>query len=305
MGPDMFANPVIRKDFPDPDVLKVGDAYYVYATNTGSLNVQAARSTDLVNWQLLPDAMPVLPPWAEGGNTWAPEVTTWDGGQTFVLYFTARIKNAGRQCIGVATADKPEGPFRSDATEPWICDLGEGGDIDASSFMDEDGTKYVLWKNDGNCCAGETWLQIQTVSDDGLTRTGERTKLIKQEGHWEGNVIEAPTLWKHEGKYYLFYSANAYNSLNYAVGYAVADDIRGPYTKYEDNPILFSDLTDVPTPIGPGGQDIVVDPDGDLWMVYHAWDPTVTDRRMNIDELVFNNGVPEIVKPYLGPQQKP
>src|SRR5690349_2727553 len=36
LGPDQFANPVIRRDFPDPDVLKVGDTYYVYATNAAS-----------------------------------------------------------------------------------------------------------------------------------------------------------------------------------------------------------------------------------------------------------------------------
>src|SRR5688572_2476041 len=46
-----FTNPVIDRDFPDPDVLRVGDAYYAYATNAGGVNVQAARSPDLVRWQ--------------------------------------------------------------------------------------------------------------------------------------------------------------------------------------------------------------------------------------------------------------
>jgi len=71
-GPREYANPVIRQDYPDPDALKVGDTYYVYATNFGSTNIQAAKSSDLVHWQMLSDALPFLPAWAQPGLTWAP-----------------------------------------------------------------------------------------------------------------------------------------------------------------------------------------------------------------------------------------
>ena len=304
LGPNQFKNPVIAKDFPDPDVLKVGDTYYAFATNSGSFNIQAAKSTDLVNWSVLSDALPVLPAWAEGGNTWAPEVTTWDGGKSFVLYFAARIKNGGSQCIGVATATAPIGPFKSASDQPFICDLGEGGDIDPASFIDQDGSHYVLWKNDGNCCGSTTWLYIQKVSADGLTREGERTQLVKDDQGWEGIVVEAPTLWKSNGKYYLFYSANAYNTLNYAVGYAMADNILGPYTKGPD-PILSTNLKKLPTAIGPGGQDIVTAPNGQTWIVYHSWDGTITNRSMDIDEIDFSSGVPVVKGPDMLPQDKP
>src|SRR3712207_8021969 len=50
LGPGQFVNPVIDQDFPDPDVLKVGDTYYAYATNTQIVNIQAAKSQDLVQW---------------------------------------------------------------------------------------------------------------------------------------------------------------------------------------------------------------------------------------------------------------
>ena len=61
--------------------------------------------------------------------------------------------------------------------------------------------------------------------------TGAPAKLIKEDQPWEGNLIEAPTLFRHGSRYYLFYSANAYNTCDYAVGYAVADSVTGPYTK--------------------------------------------------------------------------
>jgi beta-xylosidase len=303
LGPGMFANPLINQDFPDPDSLQVDDTYYAYATNTGSINIPAAKSTDLVHWQLLPDALPVLPLWAEGGNTWAPEVTTTADGPGYVMYFTARVKGTGTQCIGVATSPRPEGPFRSATEEPLICQRDRGGSIDPSTFTDEDGTRYVLWKNDGNCCGSNTWLYIQQVSADGLTLAGEPAQLIRQDLIWEGNVIEAPTLWKHNGKYYLFYSANAYQTLKYAVGYARADHILGPYEKGGD-PILASVLAP-PATLGPGGQDVVVDKDGDTWLLYHAWDPTVTFRTLNIDELVWEGDTPVVQGPDRLPQAVP
>src|SRR5215208_3639572 len=71
-----FTNPVLDQDFPDPDVLKVNDVYYAYATNANDLNIQSARSTDLVHWEVLGDALPALPDWAVQtfGWAWAPEV---------------------------------------------------------------------------------------------------------------------------------------------------------------------------------------------------------------------------------------
>jgi arabinan endo-1,5-alpha-L-arabinosidase len=305
-GPDQFANPVIDRDFPDPDVLKVGDTYYAYATNSGGDNIQTARSSDLVSWEQLDDALPLQPDWAalNFGLIWAPEVTTWDTGKTFTMYFTARDTASDKQCIGVATSDKPEGPFKGVGDKAFICQSDRGGSIDPSSFVDEDGSKYVLWKNDGNCCGLDTWLYIQKVSDDGLTLEGEPTQLIKQDRAWEGALIEAPTLWKHAGKYYLFYSANSYAGVDYATGYAVADSILGPYTKPSKEPLLASDLK-AGAALGPGGQDVVVDKDGETWLMYHSWDPSASYRRVQIDELVWEGDTPVVKGPDKLPQPKP
>jgi beta-xylosidase len=220
------------------------------------------------------------------------------------MYFTARDAASDKQCIGVATSDKPEGPFKDEGDKPFICQADQGGSIDASSFVDEDGTQYVLWKNDGNCCGYDTWLYIQKVSQDGLTLEGDPTRLIKQDKAWEGNLVEAPTLWKHEDNYYLFYSANNYAGADYATGYAVADAPTGPFTKPENGPWLSTDFQNGGA-IGPGGQDVVVDDDGETWLAYHSWDPTATYRRMQIDELRWEGETPVLDGPDRGPQPKP
>jgi arabinan endo-1,5-alpha-L-arabinosidase len=297
-----FANPVIDQDFPDPDVLQVGETYYAYATNSGGANIQLATSPDLVRWSIEGDALPALPPWSQPGNTWAPEVSALDGGG-YAMYFTARHGESGRQCIGAATAELPEGPFAPAGEQPLICQLELGGSIDASMFVDDDGARYLLWKNDGNCCGQETWIFIQRVSADGLTLEGEPTQLITQDQPWEGRLIEAPTLWKHEGRYYLFYSANSYAGLDYAVGYAVAEAVLGPYQKGE-GPLLASDL-EGGAAFGPGGQDVVADAEGETWMLYHSWDPTVSYRRLQIDELEWEGETPVLRGPDLEPQPAP
>jgi beta-xylosidase len=297
-------NPVIKRDFPDPDLLQVGDTYYAYATNSGVAHVQAVRSNDLVRWELITGVLPAMPEWARPGLTWAPEVTTWDEGQSFVLYMTARDIASDKQCIGLGTSDAPEGPFLELQATPLICQVDEGGSIDAAAFRDDDGTPYLLWKNDGNCCGDPVFIYIQQLAPDGLSLVGEPTRLITNDQLWEGPLVEAPTLWKHEGRYYLFYSANSYAGADYAMGYAVAETITGPYEKPGTEPFLATDMG-VGAAIGPGGQDIVRDAEGDTWLVYHSWDRTASFRQMNIDQLIWENGVPRVLGPNVGPQERP
>ena len=286
-----FTNPVLDQDFPDPDVLRVGTDYYAYATNGNDINIQVAHSGDLVHWNVLGDALPKLPNWAEQsfGWAWAPEVFSPAEGQ-YVMYFVAHYANSsgGTQSIGLATSKDPEGPFVSSNPKPFICQTGEGGSIDPSMFKDRDGQRYVLWKNDGNSVGLLTWLHIQKVSADGLTLEGEPHRLLTVDQGWEGSLIEAPTLWQQDGKYYLFYSANAYYDRRYAVGVAVADNVLGPYTKIK-GPVLATNVG--AGLIGPGGQDIVVGPHGDTWILVHAWAPGEY-RRLYLEPLAWENGSP-------------
>ena len=305
-GEDTFQNPVLKYDFPDPGIMQVGDTYYAYATNASGRNVQAARSTDLVKWELLTDAMPALPKWAKGGLTWAPEVIQI--GDRFALYFTARDKESNRQCVGVATSDKPEGKFRDTGDRPLVCQVEEGGTIDAHPFRDGD-KLYLYFKNDGNCCGFATWLYAQELAPDGLSLVGEPARLVRNDKSWEGRVVEAPTMWKQEDSYYLFFSANDYAGLKYAVGYATCESPTGPCEDAPANPILETALTKPPV-IGPGHQTIVLDDDGETWIVYHAWEVASTglktDRRlMWIDRLVWEDGKPVIQGPTTEPQPVP
>ncbi|HUQ41940.1 MAG TPA: glycoside hydrolase family 43 protein [Candidatus Limnocylindrales bacterium] len=284
----MFTNPVIARDFPDPDVLRVGSTYYAFATNSGPVNVQVARSFDLVTWTAMPDALPSLPAWARPGWTWAPDVSATSGG--FVLYFVARHAASGKQCIGVATATVASGPFRA-AAAPLVCPLELGGAIDPASFVDAGGGRYLIWKNDGNCCSIPTRIYAQRISADGLALTAPAVVLLTNDREWEGDVIEAPTIWLQDGRYHLFYSANGYAGGAYSIGHAVGDSITGPFRK-DAGPWMQSSQN----VIGPGGQDIVRTPDGRTWLAYHTWTSSHAFRELDLGELTWTANGPAITR---------
>lgn len=273
--------PAVDRNFADPDIVEAGGTFYAYATNDNNKNVQVAASTDLEKWELLDsDALPTLPTWIIPGKTWAPEVSAL-GGQ-YVMYFTATNFMPALQCIGVATSAQPTGPFVVQGDAMLVCPADQGGAIDASVYS-ENGNHYLLWKNDGNCCGLDTWISIAPLSSDGLTLAGPATQAFKQTLSWEGHLVEAPTLVKNTGTYYLFYSANDYGGEDYAVGYATATSLDGPWEK-NDEPFL-STGSSGDAVRGPGGQDILQTSAGESWIAFHGWDGAFTYRALYVEPL--------------------
>jgi len=288
-------------DFADPFVLRANGTYYAFATNAGGKNIHAARSTDLKTWSDVDDPLPALPSWAQAneGLTWAPTVLKRDNG--FVLYYTARDKASGLQCIGRATSTAPEGPYVDDSTEPFICQVTAPqalcGSIDPSPFVDDNGDPYLVWKSDENAapCHGNSRLWSQKLTSDGRSLAGTPTPLLQRDRAWEAPLIEGPSMVKAAGKYYLFYSANWWESANYAIGYAECQGPLGPCEKRTtDRPLVASSSG----ALGPGGQEFVTDEKGQLWMAYHAWSqPTVGyanggARSLHMTPVSFENGIP-------------
>ncbi len=268
-----------------------------------------ARSKDLVDWELLSDALPALPKWAKLGGSlvWAPEVAKV--AQNYVMYYTARDKASNKQCVGAAVAPKPEGKFKDTSDKPLVCQANEGGTIDPDPFRD--GNKlYLYYKNDGNCCGYPTYIYAQELAADGLSMAGDPVRLIRNDQPWEGRVIEAPTMVQHEGKYYLFFSANNYAGVEYAVGYATCETATGPCKDAPENPILKSQLQQPPNMvIGPGHQAVIRAGNQD-WLVYHAWEVLPsgqkgTRRQVYMNRLDWQNGKPVVEGPLTGPQPDP
>ena len=292
-----FTNPVYGNNFADPQVVAVDNIYYAFATNGPLGNVQTLASTDLLSWQAVGDALPVLPSWTGPGQVWAPEVAV-HAADRYVMYYTSRDNVTGRQGIGVAVASSPDGPYVDKSTKSLICQVAEGGSIDASPFQDSTGKRWLYWKNDGNAIGVDTWIYVSELSADGLTLTGPPHRLIRQDLDWEGNLVEAPYMVERYGRFHLFYSANAYDKPTYAVGHALCTTPTGPCTKSGD-PILKSS----PDAAGPG-HNMVLQLGDRYWFVYHAWHPARVGldppgRTMWLSELTWHDDTP-VVQPPLG-----
>lgn len=276
---------VYCRDFADPFVLRVGNAYYAYSTNTANMHLPVLTSSGLFGTGHRSDALPKLPRWSSPGRVWAPAVLPRPEG--FVLYYTTRASHPDRQCLSRAVGARPGGPFIGNSSGPLACP--SGGAIDASPFVDADGRAYLLWKQDD----GTGRIVSQELSPDGLNLVGPMGSLLVADQAWEAGVVEAPSMVTYGGRYYLFYSGNDWDTANYAIGYAVCDSPLGPCTKPTDAPWL----TSTARAQGPGGQEVFSDETGQLWLALHAWVGGNVGyprgaRNLFVVRLGFANGAP-------------
>ncbi|KAL2826706.1 glycosyl hydrolase [Aspergillus cavernicola] len=270
---------VLNLSFPDPAVIQTDQGYYAFATQSNNVRVPVARSDDFTSWTLLEgtDALPGPYPWwvqSDDAQVWAPDVIQRDDGR-YVMYYCARSgQGTHRHCVGAATSSSIEGPYTPEE-DAIACHSDEGGSIDPSGFLDEDGTRYVVYKIDGNSINSggtrhPTPIMLQKLGSDAVTPDGDPVQILDRDDA-DGPLVEAPSLLKVDGTYYLSFSSNMYNTLAYDVSFATASSITGPYTKAQDPdaPLLVSgDGSDVGPLGGPGGADFL---DDGTKMVFHAF----------------------------------
>jgi xylan 1,4-beta-xylosidase len=284
-----YTNPVMPGDFPDPSVIRVGSDYWATATTSQWAPIfPLLHSTDLVNWELRGAVFQTPPSWS-AGSYWAPEITQ-DTGRFFV-YYTAR-KKEGPLCVAVADADRPQGPYTDRG--PLVCQ--DAGSIDAAAIRDENGRRYLVWKEDGNSRKLPTPLWAQPLSDDGLRLIGEKSEILRNEAPWEAHLIEGPYLLRRGDWFYMFYSADACcgRRCNYKLGVARARKLLGPWERYPANPILAgTDRWKCP-----GHGTVVQDQAGRTFLLYHAYEASTFEfvgRQALLDELTWNaDGWPAI-----------
>ncbi|MCF0052611.1 family 43 glycosylhydrolase [Dyadobacter sp. LJ53] len=253
---------VVRGDFADPSVIKVGDTYYTTATSSNwAPAFPIMKSKDLINWEQTGSIFPDLTAWADF-YYWAPELT-YDNGKVYV-YYTAH-KKGGNLCVGVASADSPEGPFRDHG--PLVCQ--EVGSIDGFPVRDENNKLHLIWKEDGNSVGKPTPIWIQPINEERTALTGEKRELFRNDTPWEANLVEGVSVIKNNGYFYAIYAAAGCcgPGCTYATGVARAKKLMGPWEKFSGNPIL-SGQGDWMCP----GHGTAVVHQGKNYLMYHAYD---------------------------------
>lgn len=304
-----YTNP-LPVEFGDPFILNDGNGkYYMYGTGGGARNGFAAYSSEnLVDWNFegMVYTADMEKSWCIG-DFWAPEVYKFDG--KYYMFFSAQWRHNPQNelenfMIGVAVADKPTGPFTELRNEP-IFNPGYPV-IDANVFLDDDGKYYLYysrvcykhpvesevaeWAREKGWYdeIEESWIYGVELKPDFSGVIGEPTLLLRppvsmsdKQSEWESRSVtsrevnrrwtEGSVLFKHNGVYYMMYSANHFGGENYAVGYATANHPLGPFTKADNNPVLQKNTPEGGDVTGTGHNNILLSDDGsEMYCVYHG-----------------------------------
>lgn len=307
-----YQNPLGIDNIGDPFILPEGDKYYVFATGA-AIGMYTWSSDDLVNFAGRKKALQRLS-WATG-DYWAPEVYAYQ--DRYVMVFSARRGEDKSLRAAIAFADKPQGPYKDPLNAP-LFDFGYAV-IDASLFVDDDGTPYLYYVRD--CSENivgayhESHSYVVQLAPDLLSTVGEPVKLIEPDQAWELDAggdyrwNEGPIVVKHDGRYYLYYSAHFFAQKEYGVGVAVSDSPMGPFVKAQNNPLLTWVEEDGKVVIsGPGHNSFFTIGD-ELLTAYHTHTyPQMPNgnRQLNYDRAGFHaDGTAFINGPTRAPQLLP
>lgn len=288
-----YSNPILPGDFADPSVVRVGTDYWATATSSEWAPLfPLLHSTNLIDWEIVSHVFPDdLPEWAEA-HFWAPEIAYEDG--TFYIYYTAK-KEGGNLCVGVASATNPEGPYKDHG--PLICQ--EVGSIDGFPIRDENGELHLIWKEDGNSVGKPTPMWGQKMNETRTELLEEKFELFRNDPDtWEGGLVEGAYILRKNDYFYTFYSGDACCGRNctYGVGVARAKNLKGPWEKYKQNPIMKQNETWKCA----GHGSVVTDTLENYYFLYHAYstDGTVfTGREGLLDKFTWGeNGWPRFAE---------
>jgi beta-xylosidase len=259
-----YTNPILYADYSDPDVIRVGQDYFMVASSFHfSPGIPVLKSRDLVHWTLIGHVLPRLPfgPLYDmpGPHLLTDKISKPIGGTKYAsgVWAPSIRHHAGKYRVYWATPD--EGVFMATATDPagpWsapVAVIARAGLEDPCPFWDADGSAWLVH---GKVGAGP--LILHRMDPDG-TRVLDEGKVIAEDKE-KLPVLEGPKLYKRGGYYYIWAPIGGVGTGPQAVGRA--RDISGPY---EWRTVLEPGTTPVQ---GPHQGGYVETPSGEGWFAH-------------------------------------
>lgn len=268
----------------DPTIFNDGGTYYLYGTGSPD-GFPVYTSPDLINWKR-EDKNALIKGDAYGTKGfWAPQVIKQNG--KYYMAYTAD------EHIAIAEADSPLGPFTQNIHRSISL---TGKQIDPFIFKDANGNLYMYFVR---LQQGNRIFAARLKNNLSDIDSATVTECLHAETGWENTansawpVSEGPTVIKTGVLYYLFYSANDFRNIDYAVGYATSASPLGPWTKYTGSPIISRKNT---LQNGSGHGDIL-QAGGKLYYVFHTHSSNtrVGTRKTAIVSLTTSNSNPAVI----------
>jgi beta-xylosidase len=234
-GDGTYQNPIIFADYSDPDVIRVGDQFYLVASSfSSSPGLPILRSRDLVNWTIIgrvfqkyPDESFQVP--QHGNGVWAPSIRYHHG--QFYVYFGDPDRG-----IFMSRARNAAGPWA-----PLVQVKAAKGWIDSCPFWDDDGQAYLVHAWARSRAGINSILTINRMSPDGKTLLDEGRMVF--DGHAHHPTMEGPKLYKRHGYYYIFAPAGGVPT-----GWQTVLRAKNIYGPYEDRVVLDQGRTNINGP---------------------------------------------------------
>lgn len=280
-------NPILSGWYADPEASIFGNTYWIFPTFSAKYNEQvfldAFSSPDLVNWKKHGRILDTgVVRWAKRAM-WAPAIVEKDS--RYFLFFSANDIQRDTELggIGVAVADRPEGPYTDHLKRPLV-DKFQNGAQPIDQFVFKDGDQYYLiyggWRHCNISQLNTEFTGFVPFADGSIFR--EITP---------DNYVEGPFMFKQRDKYYFMWSEGGWTGPDYSVAYAIADSPFGPFKRIgkilQQNPSIAT---------GAGHHSILHPPGSNRWyIVYHRRPLNEKDRNSRevcIDEMRFDeNGL--------------
>ena len=279
-GDGTYTNPILYADYSDPDVIRVGEDYYMTASSFNTVpGLPILHSKDMINWKLINHALPVLIPKEtfnipqHGNGVWAPSIRYHNN--EFYIYW-------GDPDFGIYMV-KTKDPFG-----PWeipILVMEGKGLIDPSPLWDDDGNAYLVHAYAGSRRGVKSLLTINKMNPEGTKVTDAGIHVF--DGHDHHPTVEGAKFYKRNGYYYIFAPAGGVKT-----GWQLvlrAKDIYGPY---EEKVVLEQGTTKIN---GPHQGAWVTTPNGESWF-YHFQDADAYGRIVHLQPMTWENDWPLIGK---------
>ncbi len=267
-----FANPILNADYSDPDVIRVGDKYYMTCSEFHFMGMPILESDDMVNWKIIGQVFDHIdmPGYSSmekyGSGSWAPSLRFHDN--RYWIYFCTPDEG-----LFMSTARQPQGPWT-----PLYNVKHVSGWEDPCPLWDDDGNAYL-----GHSRLGAGPIIIHRMSPDGTTLLDDGVTV------YEGPVAEGTKLFKKDGLYYMSIPEGGVGTGWQTV--LCSDNIYGPY---EARRVLETGSTDVN---GPHQGALVDTPDGEWWF-YHFQSTGALGRVLHLQPVKWDGRFPEIGADY-------
>lgn len=275
VGEHEYRNPIIFADYSDPDVVQVGDDFYMTASSFNAVPaLPILHSKDLVNWRLINHAIerfddPAFDVPQHGKGVWAPAIRYHDG--DFYIYYG----DPDRGIYMVKSRD-PRGAW----DEPVLVKAGKGL-IDPAPLWDDDGKAWLVHAFAKSRAGFNSVLHVAPMSPDGTRLLGDSRLVF--DGHEEHPTIEGPKFYKKDGYYYIFAPAGGVPQ-----GWQTVLRSRNVLGPYDDRIVLAQGGTDIN---GPHQGAYLEVENGESWFV-HFQERGAYGRIVHLQPVVWADGWP-------------